>query len=86
MLKLEKEGDRNLQDEIGRIRHAFTAAKDKFLKIPDALKDMPKLDPKGYKWCSFFISPSYSINYLIGIICTISEAVILFWRCRHICQ
>lgn len=49
MLKLEKEGDRNLQDEIGRIRHAFTAAKDKFLKIPDALKDMPKLDPKGYK-------------------------------------
>lgn len=47
VLKLEKEGDRNLQDEIGRIRHAFTAAKDKFLKIPDALKDMPKLDPKG---------------------------------------
>lgn len=49
VLKLEKETDRNLQDEIGKIRHAFTAAKDKFLKIPDALKEMPKLDPKGYK-------------------------------------
>lgn len=49
MLKLEKEGSHILQDEIAKIRHAFTAAKDKFLKIPDALKEMPKLDPKGHK-------------------------------------
>ncbi|KAL1553835.1 5'-nucleotidase domain-containing protein-like protein isoform X4 [Salvia divinorum] len=45
--KLEKEGSHILQDEIANIRHAFTAAKEKFLKIPDALKEMPKLDPKG---------------------------------------
>lgn len=50
MLKLEKDAANCvLQDEIGKIRHAFTAAKDKFLKIPDALKEMPKLDPKGHK-------------------------------------
>ncbi|XP_041999251.1 5'-nucleotidase domain-containing protein DDB_G0275467-like isoform X2 [Salvia splendens] len=45
--KLEKEGTHILQEEIANIRQAFTAAKDKFLKIPDALKEMPKLDPKG---------------------------------------
>lgn len=47
--KLEKEGTHILQEEIANIRQAFTAAKDKFLKIPDALKEMPKLDPKGHK-------------------------------------
>lgn len=62
MLKLEKEANCVLQDEIGKIRHAFTAAKDKFLKIPDALKEMPKLDPKGHKSCSLSISLSHSVN------------------------
>ncbi|KAL8502355.1 hypothetical protein ACS0TY_021482 [Phlomoides rotata] len=47
VLKLEEEGNQKLEDEIAKIRHAFNDAKERFLKIPDALKEMPKLDPKG---------------------------------------
>lgn len=46
--KLEEDyGNHILEDEIFKIRHVFDAAKEKFLKVPDALKDMPKMDPKG---------------------------------------
>lgn len=62
MLKLEEQvdGNQNLEDEIAKIRHAFDDAKERFLKIPDALKEMPKLDPKGYKKRSFIFPVSLS--------------------------
>ncbi|XP_015885556.2 uncharacterized protein LOC107420960 isoform X2 [Ziziphus jujuba] len=34
-------------DEIEKIRQEFIAAKKSFLKIPEALKEMPKMNPKG---------------------------------------
>ncbi|KAI3423770.1 uncharacterized protein J3R85_010774 [Psidium guajava] len=36
-----------LNDEIVMIRREFDAAKKSFLKIPEALKKMPKMNPKG---------------------------------------
>ncbi|PIN02604.1 5'-ribonucleotide phosphohydrolase [Handroanthus impetiginosus] len=44
-----EEGKQISEDEIAKIRHAFNAAKEKFLKIPDpdALKEMPQINPKG---------------------------------------
>lgn len=34
-------------DEIAKIRREFDAAKQSFLKIPQALKEMPKMNPEG---------------------------------------
>ncbi|XP_073220897.1 uncharacterized protein [Cicer arietinum] len=34
-------------EEISTLRRQFEAAKQSFLKIPDALKEMPKMNPKG---------------------------------------
>lgn len=34
-------------DEIAKIRQEFDAAKQSFLKIPEALKGMPKMNPQG---------------------------------------
>lgn len=34
-------------DEIEKIRWEFNAAKRSFLNIPDALKEMPKMNPQG---------------------------------------
>lgn len=36
------------EEKVARIRQEFDAAKKMFLKIPDALKEMPKMDPEGY--------------------------------------
>ena len=33
-------------DEIAKIRREFDAAKQSFLKIPQALKEMPKMNPE----------------------------------------
>lgn len=35
------------EDEIAKIRREFDAAKHRFDKIPQALKEMPKMNPKG---------------------------------------
>ena len=36
------------EDEIENIRHEFEEAKRSFLKIPVAIKEMPKMNPKGF--------------------------------------
>ncbi|KAL8136976.1 hypothetical protein V2J09_002977 [Rumex salicifolius] len=36
-----------VDDEIAKIQHDFEAAKQSFLRIPDALKSMPKMNPEG---------------------------------------
>lgn len=36
-----------VEDEISNIRHAFNVARQGFHKIPEALKAMPKMNPKG---------------------------------------
>ncbi|KAK9275363.1 hypothetical protein L1049_022627 [Liquidambar formosana] len=53
VLKFEEE-DRRVEadhsapdDEIAKIRREFDAAKQSFLKIPEALKGMPKMNPEG---------------------------------------
>ncbi|XP_043815779.1 5'-nucleotidase domain-containing protein DDB_G0275467 isoform X3 [Manihot esculenta] len=53
-LKLEEDtraemgGNSSLDtDEIAKIRQEFDAAKQSFLKIPEALKGMPKMNPQG---------------------------------------
>lgn len=63
LLKLEEE-ERNPipKDEIAKIRHAFNAAKEKFLKVPDELKEMPKMNPKGLK--SFIFVLYVETNFL----------------------
>ena len=48
IFKLEEE-DQLAEDEIAKIRHEFAAAKQSFFNIPDALKGMPKMDPKGIR-------------------------------------
>ncbi|XP_050374576.1 uncharacterized protein LOC126792134 [Argentina anserina] len=53
LLKLEDEhtrGDAHSafpDDEIAKIRREFDAAKQSFLNIPQALKEMPKMNPEG---------------------------------------
>ncbi|KAJ4958215.1 hypothetical protein NE237_025326 [Protea cynaroides] len=42
----QAEGD-VIGDEITKIRHEFDAAKQSFLKIPEAFKQMPKMNPNG---------------------------------------
>lgn len=50
-----------LNDEIAKIRREFDAAKKSFLKIPEALKEMPKMNPKGCDhYLSFKLHCSYS--------------------------
>lgn len=34
-------------DEVAKIREKFDLAKQRFLKIPEALDRMPKMNPKG---------------------------------------
>lgn len=36
-----------VDDEIEKIRQDFVAAKESFLRIPEALKEMPKMNPEG---------------------------------------
>lgn len=36
-----------LQDDIAKIRRDFLAAKENFVQIPDALKGIPKMNPRG---------------------------------------
>ncbi|KAF6155047.1 hypothetical protein GIB67_035794 [Kingdonia uniflora] len=36
-----------VEDDIAKIRHEFNEAKQSFLKIPEALKEMPKMNPQG---------------------------------------
>lgn len=50
--KLANESDPTFECDISEIREQFNAAKQRFLKIPDALKDMPKANPKG---CLLFL-------------------------------
>ncbi|KAG5559612.1 hypothetical protein RHGRI_009214 [Rhododendron griersonianum] len=46
ILKLE-EDDQLAEDDIAKIRAQFDAAKQSFFKIPEAVKEMPKMHPKG---------------------------------------
>ncbi|KAL6984957.1 hypothetical protein U1Q18_018338, partial [Sarracenia purpurea var. burkii] len=46
ILKLD-EDDQLAEGEIAKIRGEFDAAKQRFFKLPDALKEMPKMNPKG---------------------------------------
>ena len=44
-------------DKVEIIRREFDAARRCFLKIPDALKSMPKMNPEGFIlfWATFYM-------------------------------
>ncbi|XP_061991134.1 uncharacterized protein LOC133709417 isoform X3 [Rosa rugosa] len=44
---LKFENGETADDEIAKIRREFDAAKQSFLKIPQALKELPKMNPEG---------------------------------------
>lgn len=44
-----KEDDRLAEDDIAKIQDEFDTAKQKFSKIPEALKEMPRMHPKGIR-------------------------------------
>ena len=53
-------------DEIAKIRREFDAAKQSFLKIPQALKEMPKMNPEGLPiHHSCF---SFQLDYLVSCV------------------
>lgn len=43
------------EDEIEKIRKEFNAAKQRFSNIPEALKQMPKMNPEGYSHFILFL-------------------------------
>lgn len=43
-----------VEDEVEKIRREFDAAKKSFLNIPEALKEMPKMNPEGLLICFVF--------------------------------
>ncbi|OVA06916.1 HAD-superfamily hydrolase [Macleaya cordata] len=48
VLKFENDTDVGIiEDDITKIQREFNAAKKSFLKIPEALKQMPKMNPEG---------------------------------------
>lgn len=49
--------DSLVNSEIERIRREFDAAKQSFLKIPDALKGMPKMNPEGLAMLYLIFAP-----------------------------
>lgn len=76
VLKLEEdEGNQILEDKIANIQHEYDAAKQLFLKIPDALKEMPRMDPKGY--LQFLSLTEYAIPFLLDI-CAGTCEIMLF--------
>lgn len=47
LLNLEGVRDKKFEDELAIIRKDYSTAKERFLKIPDALHGMQKMDPRG---------------------------------------
>ena len=45
--RLANVGCLHADDAVAKIREKFDLAKQRFLKIPDALEKMPKMNPKG---------------------------------------
>lgn len=62
--EVKQDGGNNslVDDEIAKIRHEFNAAKQSFLKIPEALKKMPKMNPEGTLVLSYALAKSETIK------------------------
>ncbi|EPS63152.1 hypothetical protein M569_11635, partial [Genlisea aurea] len=43
----EDEGNQNLSDEISSIRRAYAVMKERFVQMPDAIRQMPLRNPEG---------------------------------------
>lgn len=56
-----------MDDEIAKIRQEFNAAKQSFLKIPEALKEMPKMNPEGKLVLSYASVKSKTIKYALEL-------------------
>ena len=57
-----------LDKEIAALRREFEAAKQSFLKIPDALKEMPKMNPKG----------SFIAYFIVSLVNAMNACIVLF--------
>lgn len=51
-------------DEIEKIRQEFVAAKKSFIQIPEALKEMPKMNPKGLRLHFVVSAELYNFCYV----------------------
>lgn len=60
-MKQVETDDSLVNSEIERIRREFDAAKQSFLKIPDALKGMPKMNPEGLAMLQLIFPPCQCI-------------------------
>lgn len=69
----EDGGDLLLEKEIAVLRREFESAKQRFLKIPLTLQEMPKMNPKG----SFEISLALA-NICIGCVLSRNSSVFVF--------
>lgn len=64
-------------EEISKIREEYNAAKEKFLKIPDALKQMPKMNPKGCP--RFLLSCCSAFNLLSELLLPFEDWIEFRW-------
>ncbi|XP_056685000.1 uncharacterized protein [Spinacia oleracea] len=55
VLKIE---DEVIEDEVKKIRRELDAAKESFLRIPHALKSMPKMNPEDFDLTCIVVDPS----------------------------
>ena len=86
LLKLEEvenqvktANDQISEDEIEKIRREFNGAKQRFLKVPDAVKQMPKMNPEGLVFVSFFI---YHLLYFPRALVFFGDEIVVafgFW-------
>ena len=58
----------DIQDDIAKIRRDFLAAKENFVRIPDALKGIPKMNPLGFCLFLFLLFEIVSIFLLINAV------------------
>ncbi|KAL6992565.1 hypothetical protein U1Q18_010675, partial [Sarracenia purpurea var. burkii] len=73
ILKLD-EDDQLAEGKIAKFRGEFYAAKQRFFKLPDSLKEMPKMNPKGN---TFFLGLLFEFidfkNTFVGIVTHLGE-------------
>lgn len=65
------------EEEIVKIRVEYNAAKERFLKIPDALKQMPKMNPKGCP--CFLLSFCSTFNLLCELLLLFEDWIEFRW-------
>lgn len=66
-------------DGVAKIREKFDLAKQRFLKIPDALEKMPKMNPKGrnFIWFEFGVKYDKFVNVIVFFSCELQVFMLI---------